>query len=158
MKRTNPLAPVIHLFSDPYPSSAEEAFKRAGLGWEVQKWKIEAIGPSEPHMVIYPKSLPKEMATVRTDVNRTLGIVGPDYEVIQNHEHLQLMDDLALDGKMRYESGGLLDGGRLVFLQGEILGETEITPNDRIKRHLLMYTTHDGSTRATVRFINYRIT
>ena len=63
-----------------YPTSAE-ALQLAGLDYEVVKkelWTIDAENPTAP------QKLKNNFATVRTDTNQCLGVVGNKYSIVQN--------------------------------------------------------------------------
>lgn len=80
-----------------YPTS-EEAIKFAGLDYEVIKAPLFTQGYAmtignegeiiEPDHIL----LPNNFATLRTDNNTALGVVGKDYHIVQNREAFSFFD------------------------------------------------------------------
>ena len=63
--------------------SLEEATTRAGMNWTVSKRPIYVMNtPSDTDDNLYTTN--KFFATTRDDTNTILGVVGPDYQVVQN--------------------------------------------------------------------------
>src|SRR5690606_3463731 len=80
-----------------YPTSAE-SLRYAGLDYTVEKRELMTFEtPGEPsgedHGQQNPKiQVPGFYATVRTDTDEVLGVVGKDYQVIQNVEAFSFFD------------------------------------------------------------------
>src|SRR3954469_25860370 len=74
-----------------YPTSAE-AIKHAGLDYTVEKRKLFTYdsennnGNTDINIVIPEIEVPNYFATVRTDNEQVLGVVGKDYEIVQNSD------------------------------------------------------------------------
>ena len=68
-----------------YPSSAE-AIRFAGLDYAVEKRKLFTQENDNPVEV------PNYFATVRTDTADVLGVVGKDYEIVQNVDAFSFFD------------------------------------------------------------------
>ena len=115
-----------------------QAMKAAGLGWNVNKEEIYA---SLEDGDVY---IPGSRAMVRDSDRKVLGIVGKNYQPLQNSEAFQLMDELVQDGEVRYHTAGALDGGRKVFLLAKI-GGYEVVPGDLVDKFILLYNSHDGT-------------
>jgi phage/plasmid-like protein (TIGR03299 family) len=76
-----------------------------------------------------------------------LGVVGARYNVYQNEEMYSFADSL-LDGA-RWETGGSLKSGSVVFGSLALERETVLDPNgvsDVVKNYILVSSSHDGST------------
>ena len=76
-----------------------------------------------------------------------LSIVGQRYHPYQNEALGQFAEHL-LDGQLRAETGGSINGGRRVFLSMVDKNEIVLDPDgsaDTIKQYLLMSTSHDGT-------------
>ena len=71
-----------------YPTS-KEAIKFAGLDYIVEKRKLFTLGSENENPEI---EVPDFFATVKTDTNNILGVVGKDYEVIQNEDAFSFFD------------------------------------------------------------------
>lgn len=91
--------------------SLEEATNRAGMNWTVSKRPIYVMNSDESL-----STTNKFFATTRDDTNHVLGVVGPDYQVVQNYELAYLCERLQ-GSDVKIETAGSLDGGRRVFIQ-----------------------------------------
>jgi len=95
--------------------SLEKATSLAEMNWSVSKRPIYVTD-------IFDKdntelfSTNKFFATTRDDTNQVLGIVGPDYQVVQNSE-LAYMCERLQGSDVKIETAGILDNGRRVFIQ-----------------------------------------
>lgn len=134
------LGQVLYQDSNHAPSSAE-AIEASGLGWSVEKQKMYLSNGQE---------IKNKWATVRTDIQAPLGVVGNRYTVQQNIECFEFLDSLLQDGIMRYESAMALDGGRKVALLARMPEYDIIADNDTSLRYILFSTTHDGTGSMTV--------
>jgi hypothetical protein len=80
-----------------YPTSAE-AITFAGLDYTVEKRALLTPGSTlehareEANTVINSIEVPNYFATVRTDTNAVLGVVGKDYRVVQNRDAFSFFD------------------------------------------------------------------
>ena len=120
---------------DHVPNSAE-AIRAAHLDWQVEMQPMKTAGGVD---------VPEHFATVRTDCNAVLGVVGGRYKIVQNREAFDFLDGLLQDGIMRYESAGALRGGRIVFLLARLPSVDTIAEGDDSLRYVLFQTSHDGS-------------
>lgn len=98
-----------------------EALKQVGLDFEVEKRPI-FFGPKM-------KKIADFVATVRTDEEVEMGVVGKGYEICQNQKSFEFAD--YIDANMKFTRGGLTYSG-LCWVMGEmptikILGE-DYTP------------------------------
>lgn len=126
-------------------TSSSEMLDLAGLaGWNV---RLEEIVLPEG----YTTELTPQFRVVRTHPTNAnpdvLGVVGSRYNVYQNEEMYDFADSL-LDGA-RWETGGSLKGGSVVFGSLALERETVIDPNgvgDVVKNYILVSSSHDGST------------
>ena len=92
--------------------SLEEATNRAELNWTVSKRPIHVMSDMDDNLY----TTNKFFATTRDDTNTILGVVGPDYQVVQNYELAYLCERLQ-GSDVKIETAGSLDGGRRVFIQ-----------------------------------------
>lgn len=101
-----------------YPTS-QEALQFAGLDFEVTKRPIYAIPECTPEVkgVSIGIDIPNRFATVRTDRNTALGVVGRDYEVVQNRDAFSFFDCIVGgDSGILYETAGALGTGERIFI------------------------------------------
>ena len=92
--------------------SVEQALSETELNWAVRKAKLTADAPW------YESTLPVNdfMATVRTDTNRVLGVVGKGYEVVQNIDAFRFLDGLVDEGQVQIKGAFALGGGRKTYI------------------------------------------
>lgn len=83
----------------------ETALKVSGLDFEVKKLPLFHGGVNEEFAF---KQIPEFFATVRSDNEQVLGIVGKNYEVLQNLEAFNFLNSLAILGDSRFETAGNL--------------------------------------------------
>lgn len=100
-----------------YPTSAE-AIKHAGLDYEVIKSPLytnasNIINPTDSLGIRDNEvNVPDYFATIRTDNNAVLGVVGKEYHIVQNREAFSFFDAIVggTDGIL-YETAGALGNG-----------------------------------------------
>ena len=141
--------------------SLDTAIKLSGLDFEVQKFPISFMRPMPQNLndstsiiVNTPFTIPNQYATVRSDTNEPLGIVGKQYEILQNHEAFGFLDSLVQDAK--FETAGFYGptGAKSFITMStepmKILG-------DDFAPYILFMNSHDGSGTVKAMFTNIRI-
>lgn len=114
--------------------TSEEALEHAGLDYEVDLQEL-----STPTATV-----DNYKAVVRTDNDRILGVVGNNYQPLQNRDAFRFFDAL-VDGKeARYETAGALKGGRQIWLLAKIAGQIPIIKDDVVDKYFLLTNRHDG--------------
>ena len=100
---------------DRYPTSSE-AIQHAGLDYIVEKRPLftydtdNYLGSAET--IIPEIAVPNFFATVRADTEQVLGVVGNDYEVVQNRDAFSFFDAIVGGGEgILYETAGALGEG-----------------------------------------------
>lgn len=100
-----------------YPTSAE-AIKHAGLDYTVEKRPLFTYdnenysGNPNTDIIIPEIEVPNYYATMRTDTEQVLGVVGKDYNIVQNVDAFSFFDTI-VGGKegILYETAGALGNG-----------------------------------------------
>ena len=100
--------------------TSTEALRLAGLDWKVESKDLYTDGTL----------VEGYKANVRSTDGKVLGVTGSRYQITQNSEAFDFTDSL-IDGEVRYETAGSLNGGKRIFLlarlpQNEILGDVVI--------------------------------
>ncbi|WPU99063.1 DUF932 domain-containing protein [Mucilaginibacter sp. cycad4] len=137
-----------------YPTS-KEALQFAGLDFQVEKWPLFAYDPKglssdEQHIA-------NRFATVRTDNNTVLGVVGNDYSIVQNTDAFSFFDAIVSGDGMQYETAGALGNGERIFITAKLPGYIKVGSDDFIEKYLFLTTSHDGSGSITAAFTPVRI-
>lgn len=138
-----------------YPNSAE-ALRFAGLDYTVEKYPLF----TRPGGLVVDGTeleVPDYFSTIRTDTRQVLGVVGRDYEVVQNRDAFSFFDSI-LDGEgIQYETAGALGKGERIFITAKLPGYIEVGREDLIEKYLFLTTSHDGFGSITAAFTPTRI-
>lgn len=148
---------------DEYPESIDDALTRAGLTWEVQQRPIyfggPAFGPSDgvyvPQLEATLTPVPDHSANIRSDNSSVLGIVGKDYQVVQNREAFAWLDAL-LGTDVEFETAGSLHNGKRVWVLARIPENVEVG-GDEVQRYVYCANSHDGTMAVTAAATNVRV-
>ena len=126
-----------------------EALKIAKLDWTVESWPVSACSPEGDKRLI----LPKHRANIRADIGTCLGVVGKDYQPIQNSDLAEFCEMLAKEGDtVKLESAGSIRNGAKVWflMKGEsfsVRGAGAATSkDDAVSPYILVSNGHDGGT------------
>jgi phage/plasmid-like protein (TIGR03299 family) len=143
-----------------YPTSAE-AIQHAGLDYRVEKRKLftydsaNAFGNAD---TIRPTiEVPHTFATVRTDNDAVLGVVGREYGVVQNRDAFSFFDSLTCGEAIRYETAGALGKGERIFITARMPEYIKIGRDDLVEQYLFLTTSHDGLGSIMAAFTPIRI-
>ncbi|QQL49996.1 DUF932 domain-containing protein [Mucilaginibacter ginkgonis] len=145
-----------------YPTSAE-AIAYAGLDYTVEKRplftsafdNVTANGEAGKMPKI---PVPNMFATVRNDSDTVLGVVGKDYEVVQNADAFQFFDAIVGNGEgIKYETAGALGNGERIFITAKLRDYIKVGKQDLIAQYLFLTTSHDGFGSITAAFTPTRI-
>ncbi|SEW24599.1 phage/plasmid-like protein TIGR03299 [Chryseobacterium wanjuense] len=149
---------------DQYPTS-EEAIRHAGLDYEVLKTPlytkgsgiIETAGGIE--IVSNELHVPDYFANIRTDNNTVLGVVGKDYQIVQNREAFSFFDAIVGSGEgILYETAGALGQGERIFITAKLPDYIRVGNGDDVtEKYIFLTTSHDGSGSITAAFTPIRI-
>lgn len=109
-----------------YPTS-EEAIRFAGLDYEVEKSPLFTKGTGlkelQDELIMNDSELevPNYFANIRTDNNTVLGVVGKDYQIVQNREAFSFFDAIVGGGDgILYETAGALGNGERIFITAKL--------------------------------------
>lgn len=145
-----------------YPTSAE-ALKFAGLDYTVEKRKLFTYdnenhnGNPDRDIIIPEIEVVNFFATVRADNETVLGVVGKDYEVVQNVEAFSFFDAIVGGEGIQYETAGALGKGERIFITAKLPDYIRVGKNDLIEQYLFLTTSHDGFGSITAAFTPVRI-
>ncbi|WP_316787760.1 DUF932 domain-containing protein [Pedobacter frigoris] len=145
-----------------YPTSAE-AIQHAGLDYEVVKNPIYTSMPTTRATESGIQTLsseiivPDKYATIRTDNNAVLGLVGKDYEIVQNRDAFTFFDEIVASANVQYETAGALGKGERIFITAKLPGVIRVGEDDVTEQYLFLTTSHDGSGCITIAYTPIRI-
>lgn len=129
--------------------TAAEAIQLAGLGWEVTKEQLYRKDGS---------AVENAFATVASDTNAVLGVVGGQYTPLQNRLAFDFFDAARSEGEILFETAGALGKGEKIWLLARTPENiTEVIKGDPIQSFLLLSNSHDGSSGVEVRSTCVRV-
>ena len=138
-----------------YPNS-QEALEYAGLDFRVERRTMftskRTLIPGTERLLI-----PDCFATVRLDTEQVLGVVGNQYEVVQNRDAFTFFDSIVKGEGILYETAGALGKGERIFITAKLPSYIKVGREDLIEQYLFLTTTHDGSGAITAAFTPIRI-
>lgn len=127
--------------------TSEEAIIKAGLNWSVNKKQIQFnIGTGIP----VQKDVPGHFATVRSDTQDALGVVGSKYRVLQNAEAFKFFDSIVGEKLACFHTVGALGLGEKIWLLAKLPGDFWVTKDDQVEKYLLLTNSHDGSSAVQI--------
>lgn len=137
-----------------YPTS-REAIAFAGLDYKVVKAPLFAKG-ADP---LISFAVPEQYATMRNDTNAVFGVVGKDYQIVQNSDAFAFFDAIVGGGDgILYETAGALGDGERIFITAKLPGYIRVGNGDDVtEKYIFLTTSHDGSGSITAAFTPVRI-
>lgn len=132
------------LINTSHADSVDQAVYLAGLDFTVQTEEVKTVTGLD---------LPNNRAVVSEypdGLRHPLGVVGKNYQPIQNSELLEPLDYLMNEGFItEITSAGAIDYGKKVFAIAKLSSECRL--QDPHQRSIMFATGHDGTVAATVR-------
>lgn len=137
------------------PATIEEALTAGGLNWTVS---TQQLALADEH----DSAVPQRMAVVRDDIGagesgRVLGVVHPNFKLLQNREGATLFDSLFGQGKPVYHTGGYLKKGEMVWLMAKLPNTIHLPDEEKLDTYLLFSNSHDGSLPIDIRLTTVRV-
>ncbi len=130
-----------------HPATAEEAIQAAGLDWTVSKVPLfTEDGKRAPIMM-----------TSRDDTKSLLGVVGPQYRIVQNKEAFTFFDAVVGEKAAMYDTAGAIGNGEVIWMLAKLPDPTILKRVDVIDHYLLLATSHDRSLSLTMKFTPIRV-
>ncbi len=121
------------------PATAQQAIEAARLDFKVQLKPLKTIINRKQKIV------PNTFATVRTDTNEVLGVVGSRYEPIQNRDAFAFFDALVGSDEAMYHTAGVLGKGERIWILAKLPSHIRVGTKDIVDQYLLLTNSHDGS-------------
>ncbi len=133
--------------------TADEIMTKAFLGgWKVRKIDLQGVEVTDDGVRVI--TCPDKWMTVRTNIvtNETeyLGVVGEDYQVVQNEQVADMLDKLVDESGAHFETAGSLRGGRSVFVTMKLPESMRVAGVDDLELYLAATTSHDGTSALRV--------
>lgn len=129
--------------------SSSESIRLAGLDWEVETQPLYLGDGSKAN---------GHNAVVRKDTGKIMGVVGDRYECLQNSHQFDWFSPFLETKEVAFETCGALKEGQLVWVLAKVLrDDAEVAKGDKIRKYLLLTSSHDGSTATSVGFCPIRV-
>lgn len=137
--------------------SVNEAFEQANLNYNVVAQPLvrvpqnvlDALVQGTPTMWTPTKNdiITSHKATLRDDVNHTLGVVGKDYGIVQNTKAFEFLDFIeeCSGHAPKIVSAGALGYGERMFITAQLGDDAYLNPNDAVKNYVVFTNSHDGT-------------
>lgn len=140
-----------------YPTSAQ-ALGFAGLDYEVVKQDIYTTSyNADGQPMDFTKRIKTHFATIRRDTGDVLGVVGKDYEIVQNKDAFTFFDSIVGGDGIQYETAGALGKGERIFITAKLPSYIKVGKEELIEQYLFLTTSHDGFGSITAAFTPIRI-
>ena len=146
-----------------YPTS-KEALVYAGLDYTVEKRPLFTYDTvnfnanKDTDIVIPEVDVPNYFATMRTDTDQVLGLVGRDYKIVQNVDAFTFFDSIVGGDGILYETAGALGrAGERIFVTAKLPDYIKVGKDDLIEKYIFLTTSHDGSGSITAAFTPVRV-
>lgn len=134
--------------------SVKDAILLAGLDWPVEERKLLAMN-DEGHPLL---QIPTHKALFRGTDKQLLGVVGADYQVMQNTKAFEFFEPFVQSKLVKLEAAGSLKGGKRVWVLAKIDGaDGNVVGNDAVRGYLLLSNAHDGTQAVRVQFTSIRV-
>jgi hypothetical protein len=115
-----------------YPTS-REAIAFAGLDYEVIKTPLFAK-TQDPTISL---AVPDQYATLRNDTNAIFGVVGRDYQIVQNADAFSFFDAIVGGGDgILYETAGAIGNGERIFITAKLPGYIRVGNGDDVTENI----------------------
>lgn len=138
--------------------SVEDALKEAGADFSVEKQPLIRVPQSVVEAIRNGYGLTdltlstdnivtSHMATIRTDSDTTLGIVGKEYGVVQNQKAFEFINMLSEVSGHNVDiiNVGSLGIGERMFVTAQLGEDMFLSKDDAIKNYVVFTNSHDGS-------------
>ncbi|WP_246474936.1 DUF932 domain-containing protein [Pedobacter roseus] len=129
-----------------------------GDSLNVERLAIFAEMPTLADGIEPQLSVPDYFATIMTDTEEILGVVGKDYHIVQNTDAFSFFDSIVgNDTDIRYETAGALGKGERIFITAKLPGYIRVGKDDLIEQYVFLTTSHDGYGSITAAFTPIRV-
>lgn len=129
----------------------------AGMLWHIRRAAVRYFADEDTRADCFElMAAPDKSVLFRSDTLAALGVVSPEYEIVQPGQVLEFFRDLVADQGMQLESAGTLFGGRRFWALAK-MGEQDVQTGDAVGGYLLLSTSADGSMATEARQTTVRV-
>lgn len=139
----------------PAGQSIEEWTQAAGMAWAIRRSKVRYVADASPDAptLIWPD----QHVLFRNDTKAPLGLVSPDYKIVQPKAVMEFFRDLTTSAGMQLETAGTLFGGRRFWALARVGTPQPAGRGDDVGQYLCLATSADGTLATTALFTTIRV-
>ncbi len=133
-------------------ATSAEAIVAAGMDWKVAKTPVlfNKTGGVITEMA-------DQFVVVRADTQEALGVVGKQYQPLQNRDAFSFFDAIVGVKEAMYHTAGALGKGERVWILAKLPGYIRVKGDDVSEKFLLLVNTHDGTSSVSMMFTPIRV-
>jgi phage/plasmid-like protein (TIGR03299 family) len=139
---------IVHFDKNQNFKTTEEAVIAAEMDWEIVSRPVldDETKEAIPNVVNIKRM---EKDETKLTHRLSLGLHSNRYEAVQNKSLFKPFDSFLETGKVRIVSAGEMKDGRLLYMQGQIIGKEESSVGgdgqDKVANYITCFNSHDGS-------------
>jgi len=142
----------------PVGATIEQWKAAAGMAWHIRRAMVRYFADENERADCFElMESADDSVLFRSDTRAKLGIVSPDYEIVQPGQVLEFFRDLVSDHHMQLESAGTLFGGRRFWALAKLGEQTVTHGSDTVGGYLLLSTSADGTMATEARQTTVRV-
>jgi phage/plasmid-like protein (TIGR03299 family) len=136
----------------PVDATIDEWVNAAGMEWTVERAKTWFYAEDG-----LPRIYPNRDVLHRSDTKAPLGIVSPDYKILQPADCIGFFEDLVHGIGLEIDTAGTLFGGKRYWALASVGTEALLNSTDIHQAYLLLTSSADGTTATEARFTDVRV-
>lgn len=123
----------------------------AGLDWEAISTPVVYQAGEQAY------AMDDKSVLYRSDTHVPLGVVSPQFKIVQPADVMEFFRDLTELGDFRMETAGVLFGGKRIWALARHDREAAISKDDKVRPYLLLATGLDGTMSTHASFTTVRV-
>ena len=132
-------------------ASIEEWQTAAGMDWKINRSRVRFGAEDNPQI------FDDKHVLFRSDTKAPLGIVSPNFKIVNPKDVLEFFRDLTESAGMVLETAGTIFGGKRFWALANIGESAVIGSADVVGGYLLLSTGADGTIATTAKFTSVRV-
>lgn len=131
----------------------DEALAAGGLDWNVESMPLQAVTPQGV------LEINNRVANVRNRDGQydLLGVVGKEYQIVQNAEAFKVLDDIVDQSGAHFNAAGSYKKGKGQFISMKIPQHIEFSNGDTTDLYLFCTNSHDGKSAMRISVTPIRV-
>ena len=139
-------------------ATIEQWIKAAGMDWNIRRALVRYFADEDTRADCFELcEAPGETVLFRSDTRAHLGIVSPDYQIVQPGQVLEFFRDMVESNGAHLETAGTLFGGRRFWGLAKFAAESVHGAADVVGGYLLLCTSADGTMATEARETTVRV-